>query len=219
MMNNNVTILNSRPISYLLNKLRNKNTNNKDFMIYGDRLMRMLAEEVFCRLPNIGIGLIETPCGKCDGLVDKHDIDICIVSIIRAGDALLEAFRCIQPGVKIGKILIQRDEDSKNKDAILYYKKLPKNISNTSTIILVDPMIGTGGSAKKAISVLLESGILQEQIIFANIVCCTEGLENILTEYPNIKIITTAVDPKLDHKKYLTPGLGDYGDRYYGTQE
>ena len=103
----------------------NKNTNNKDFVIYGDRLMKILAEEVLCRLPNIKVGLIETPCGKCHGLINyEPDDDISVVSIIRAGDSLLKAFRDIRPDVKVGKILIQRDENSENKDAILYYKKL-----------------------------------------------------------------------------------------------
>jgi len=215
-MEHKVTILQSRPISYLLNKLRNKNTNHKDFVIYGDRLMKILAEEVFCRLPNIKIGLIETPCGKCNGLINYTQDDISVVSIIRAGDSLLEAFRSIQSDVKVGKILIQRDEKSKNKDAVLYYKKLPKNISN-DIVILVDPMIASGGSALKAISVLLDNGIVEKQIIFANIISCPIGLKNILEKYPNISIITTTVDKQLDNNKYIIPGLGDFGDRYYGT--
>jgi|TARA_B100001971_G_scaffold48708_1_gene44063 uracil phosphoribosyltransferase len=215
-MKNKVTILQSRPISYLLNKLRNKNTNNKDFVIYGDRLMKILAEEVLCRLPNIKIGLIETPCGKCNGLINYEHNDISVVSIIRAGDSMLKAFRSIQPDISVGKILIQRDEQSENKDAVLYYKKLPKNISN-KIVILVDPMIATGGSALKAISVLLDNGAVEKQIIFANIISCSDGIANILEKYPNISIITSTIDKQLDNNKYIIPGLGDFGDRYYGT--
>ena len=215
-MNNQITILESRAIFYLLSKLRDKNTQSKDFMIYGDRLMRILAEEVLCRLPCIGIGIIETPCGKCPGLIENSGNNTCVVSIVRSGDILLEAIRYIQPGIKVGKILIQRDESTESKKPILYYKKLPKDI-NECTVILVDPMLATGGSARKAISVLLESGVVQEQIIFANLLCCEEGLKNVLEDYPNIKIITMAVDIQLNKDKYIIPGLGDYGDRYYGT--
>ena len=216
-MNKQVTVVESRAIFYLLSKLRDKNTISKEFMIYGDRLMRILAEEVLCRLPSIDIGLIETPCGQYRGLIDHNEeSNICAVSIVRSGDILLEAIRCIQPGIKVGKILIQRDESTESKTPVLYYKKLPKDI-NECIVILVDPMLATGGSARKAISVLLESGILQEQIIFANLICCEEGLTNVLKDYPNIKIITMAVDSQLNKDKYIIPGLGDYGDRYYST--
>ena len=145
-------------------------------MVYGDRLMRLLAEEALCRLPSIEEGEVETPCGVSKGFVEKRKMDICLVSVVRSGiqsyqfvqlityciwshlcscyigfisniisgDILQEAVRQLEPGVKVGKILIQRDESSVEKTPKLFYKKLPKDIPDCFTI-LVDPMLATAG--------------------------------------------------------------------------
>ncbi len=81
----NVAVINSRSVDYLLTKLRNRETQGKDFMVYGDRLMRILAEEALCRLPNVQRGSVQTPCGVAGGLVDKWKLDICLVSVVRSG--------------------------------------------------------------------------------------------------------------------------------------
>lgn len=211
-----VTVIETKAVSYLLTKLRNKETNAKDFMIHGDRLMRILAEEALASLPNIGYGEVQTPCGSSVGLVRKKELKLCVVSIPRSGDILQEAVRQIKPGVRIGKILIQRDESTKEKTPVLYYKKLPKDISDCF-VILVDPMLATAGSAKRAIAVLIEAGVKEADIMFLNLVCCPEGIKNLFTEYPNVSVITGAVDECLNEHKFIVPGLGDYGDRYYGT--
>ena len=211
-----VTIVNTKAVSYLLTKLRDKKTSTKDFMIHGDRLMRILAEEALASLPNIGYGVVNTPCGKAIGLVEKEELKLCVVSIPRSGDILQEAVRQIYPGVRIGKILIQRDESTPDKRPILYYKKLPKDISECF-VILVDPMLATAGSAKRAIAVLVDAGIKEENIMFLNLVCCPEGIANLFSAYPNLSVITGAVDTRLNEEMFIVPGLGDYGDRYYGT--
>ena len=115
--------------------------------------MRLLGEEALARLPAVVEGQVETPCGVAEGLVTVAGPPVCVVSIVRSGDILQEAVRYLQPGVSVGKILIQRDESKPDKPAILYYKKLPKNISE-SFVILVDPMLATGGSAIRALEVL-----------------------------------------------------------------
>ena len=115
--------------------------------------MRLLGEEALARLPAVVEGEVETPCGVAQGLVTVPGPPVCVVSIVRSGDILQEAVRYLQPGVSVGKILIQRDESKPDKPAILYYKKLPKNISE-SFVILVDPMLATGGSAIRALEVL-----------------------------------------------------------------
>eukprot|EP00794_Sanderia_malayensis_P003069 gene3069-3533_t len=212
-----ITIVKTRASDYLLTKLRNKDTTAKDFMIYGDRLMRILAEEALASLPNIDYGEVDTPCGKAVGLVKKGKEKVCVVSIPRSGDILQEAVRQIKPGVRIGKILIQRDESTKDKRPILYYKKLPKDISECF-VILVDPMLATAGSAKRAISVLIEAGVQEDRIMFLNLVCCPEGIKNLVNEFPKISIITGAIDKCLNEERFIVPGLGDYGDRYYGTE-
>lgn len=211
-----VTVVSMKAVSFLLTKLRNKDTSAKDFMIHGDRLMRILAEEALASLPNIGYGVVETPCGKATGLVKKEDLKLCVVSIPRSGDILQEAVRQIKPGVRIGKILIQRDESTADKRPVLYYKKLPRDISECY-VILVDPMLATAGSAKRAIAVLIEAGVKEEHIMFLNLVCCPEGIRNLFDAYPKVSVITGAIDYCLNEHKFIVPGLGDYGDRYYGT--
>jgi len=213
----NVTVVNSRSVNYLLTKLRNKDTKAKDFMVYGDRLMRILAEEALCRLPNVQTGAVETPCGNARGLLDKWKLDICLVSVVRSGDILQEAVRQIVPGVKVGKILIQRDETSIEKLPKLFYKKFPKDIADCF-VMLVDPMMATSGSAKMAIQVLAKANVRPENIMFLNLICAPEGLKALTDEYPQVQVVTGAIDDCLDENRFIVPGLGDYGDRYYGTE-
>lgn len=214
----NVTVLNSKAVEFLLTKLRNRKTNCKDFNFYGDRLMRILAEEALARLPNVKEGEVLTPCGTAAGLVDDaEEFKLCVVSIPRSGDILQEAVRQICPGVGIGKILIQRDESKADKPPVLYYKKLPKNIAECFCI-LVDPMLATAGSANRALDVLLEAGVEEKNIMFINLICCPEGLKNLHNAHPLVKVVTCCIDSCLNEQKFIVPGLGDYGDRYYGTE-
>ena len=212
----NVTVLKSRAIDLLLSKLRDKNTTCAEFTFYGDRLMRILAEESLARLPTVRDGEVITPCGSTTGLIDYCDQTLCVVSIQRSGDIVQEAVRQILPGIGIGKILIQRDESSPEKNPILYCKIFPKNISDCY-VVLADPMLATGGSVKAALSVLIEAGVSESNIMFINLICCPEGLRNLKCAYPNVKVVTCCIDECLNEHKYIVPGLGDYGDRYYGT--
>lgn len=212
----NCTVIESRAALHLLTKLRDRRLPTDQFQTVGDRLMRILGEEALARLPSVKEGKVLTPCGETDGLVDSGGRPVCVVSIVRSGDILQEAVRYLHPGVSVGKILIQRDESLPDKPAVLYYKKLPNNISD-SFVLLVDPMLATAGSALRAISVLKESQVSTDNIMFLNLVCCPEGLQAMAAAYPEIKIITGAVDSHLNEDKYIVPGLGDYGDRYYGT--
>ena len=128
---------------------------------------------------------IETPCGKYDGCeIDEQN---CIaVSIIRAGDSLLDAVRFCLPSVRVGKILIQRNEATKEKEPILYYAKFPKDIGQRQ-VLLVDPMLASGGSSLCAIKCLLEHGVKEENIIFLNVICCPEGIEKFQKQYRKIE--------------------------------
>ena len=119
-------------------------------------------------------------------------------------------------GMKVGKILIQRDESTEEKVARLIYSKLPGDIADLR-VLLVDPMLATGGSALKAIEVLEAAGVKQENIVFLNVVSCPEGLARLQKEAPGVFVITAEVDEKLNEEKYIVPGLGDFGDRYYST--
>lgn len=158
-------------------------------MVYGDRLMRLLAEEALSRLPTIQEGVVETPCGEASGLIETDETKICLVSVVRSGDILQEAVRQLEPGVKVGKILIQRDESTVEKTPKLYYKKLPRDIADCYTI-LVDPMLATAGSAKMAIRVLVESGVDPKKVMFLNLICAPEGLKALREEYPEVRVVT-----------------------------
>ena len=95
--------------------------------------------------------------------------------------------------------------------------KLPKNVADCF-VILVDPMLATAGSAKRAIAALLDNGVAEENIMFINLISCPEGLRNLDEAYPKVKVLTCTVDRELNENKFIVPGLGDYGDRYYGTE-
>ena len=131
---------------------------------------------------------------------------------------MLGVMRAIMPDIAVGKILIQRDHTPGENYAkpMHYYTKLPPDIDKR-ICLLCDPMLGTGGSANCAIKCLVEAGVTPGNIIFINLIGCKEGIEAIHGLYPDVKIVTSAATEVLNEKKYLVPGLGDFGDRYFGT--
>jgi len=155
-----------------------------------------------------------TPCGEFEGEDLPDASSVCAVSVVRAGDSLLEAVRAVWPAVSVGKILIQRDEETALPR--LFYCKLPPNIASKH-VLLLDPMLATGGSAVKAVEELVGAGVAPDRIVFANVVACPEGIAALQNAFPAVRIVTCAVDEGLNEKKYIVPGLGDYGDRYFGT--
>lgn len=136
------------------------------------------------------------------------------VSILRAADCMLGVARSMMPSMAVGKVLIQRDENT--AQATLIYSKLPPNLSNRP-VLLLDPMLATGGSAVTALKLLVEAGVPPSSIVFVTLVSCRQGIEWVHEAYPQVRIVTGAVDPILDDRKYIVPGLGDFGDRYFGT--
>lgn len=154
---------------------------------------------------------IETPLGVTyDG--HKFQGKICGVSIIRAGESMEQGLRDCCRSVRLGKILIQRDEETATPK--LFYVKLPDDISERY-VLLLDPLLATGGSASMAIDVLVEKGVKPERILFLNVLASPEGIQVFKEKYPQVKIITGMMDKGLDDKKYVVPGIGDFGDRYY----
>jgi uracil phosphoribosyltransferase len=196
--------------------IKDKTTSSKDFVLYTKRSMRILIEDALAEFPTMTT-FIDTPCAKnIHGICSPNPLSICAVSIVRSGDALVEVVRDIEPGIRVGKILIQRDESHVDKPAKLYYCKLPNNISNMH-VLLCDPMLATGGSALMAIKTLLEYGVDPTKIVFANMICAPEGLDVLAKTFPMIKIVTVCIDQCLNDDKYIVPGLGDYGDRFFNT--
>jgi uracil phosphoribosyltransferase len=178
--------------------------------------MRILAEDALAEFPAKEID-IQTPCGPCKGVGCMDMTAVCAVSIIRSGDCLLETVREIEPRCRVGKILIQRDENHPDKIAKLFYSKMPPNVSEMH-VLLCDPMLATGGSAIMALNVLTRDyKVKPEHIVFANMICAPEGIKAVHEVYPQVKIVTACLDEGLNEQKYIVPGLGDYGDRFFNT--
>ena len=154
---------------------------------------------------------VTTPCGRYEGIKPYPPERCCAVSIVRSGDILLEAVRQVAMGIGVGKILIQRDEETAKPK--LFYSKLPKDIAERK-VLLVDPMLATGGSAITAMRVLVDAGVKQENTVFLNTVAAPEGIRALVAEFPKLRILTAAIDECLNEKSYIVPGLGDFGDRY-----
>ncbi len=210
----NVLVFRSSPqVSMLHTVIRDKTTSRDDFIFHADRLIRLLVEEGLCFLPMKNKNVITPTESVYNG--SESDSKICAVPIMRSGEAMEEALRQVCRAIRICKILIQRDEETA-EPKLIYYKG-PEDIKNRWCFLL-DPMLATGGSACMAINQLVERGVPEDHIIFLNLISCPEGLLRVNKEYPNVKIVTTQVDDKLNEKKYILPGCGDFGDRYFGTK-
>ena len=208
----------SRALKALFTVIRDKSCDRTTYTRYCDRLCTILAEEGLAYVSEAKEKTVETPCGPYAGLEVPPYETMCAVSIMRSGDILLDALRRVAVGIAVGKILCQRDEEDPEKRPKLFYDKLPKDIAKRQ-VLLVDPMLATGGSAAMAIDVLLKRGVKETNILFLVIVAAPEGIKKVHETYPGVRIVTAAVDKGLNEHKYIVPGLGDFGDRYYGTED
>ncbi|CAK7269999.1 Uracil phosphoribosyltransferase, synthesizes UMP from uracil [Sporothrix epigloea] len=206
-----VTVLPQTPqLIALLSMIRDKTTDRGDFIFYSNRIIRLLVEEGLNHLPTVERS-VTTPVGRpYAGL--QFEGKICGVSIMRAGEAMEQGLRDCCRSVRIGKILIQRDEETATPK--LFYDKLPEDIASR-WVMLLDPMFATGGSAIMAVDVLKSRGVPEERIVFLNLIASPEGIANFATKFPKLRVVTSFIDEGLDEKNYILPGLGDFGDRYY----
>ncbi|KAF2184684.1 PRTase-like protein [Zopfia rhizophila CBS 207.26] len=207
----NVHILPQTPqLIALLTMIRDKKTGRADFIFYSNRIIRLLVEEGLNHLPVVE-HTITTPVGRTYAGV-KFEGKICGVSIMRAGEAMEQGLRDCCRSVRIGKILIQRDEETSKPK--LYYDKLPEDIADR-WVLLLDPMLATGGSALMAVDVLKSRGVPEDHILFLNLIASPEGAKNFAEQFPKVRVVTAFVDVGLNEKNYIVPGLGDFGDRFY----
>lgn len=195
----------------LLSRLRDKNLTTQDFRRASDDIATLLAYETLSILPHKLID-VTTPLEKTDGKALQNQQ--VIIPILRAGLSMLPAFLKVLPEAKVGFYGMRRDE--KTFEAKLYYENIPP-LSETDDIIIIDPMIATAGSARVAVQNLVERGVKLSRITYVGIIASKQGLKTLRDVYPDIKIIVASTDEKLDHNKFIVPGLGDYGDRYFGT--
>uniref|UniRef100_A0A7S3B3F8 uracil phosphoribosyltransferase n=1 Tax=Haptolina ericina TaxID=156174 RepID=A0A7S3B3F8_9EUKA len=208
-------VLRDTPLTRALHtKIRDQFSSRHTFVTCSDRLVQMLLEEACALLPTEEV-TVDTPCGPFQGVRLPEEESLCAVSIMRGADCMLGVVRTMMPSIAVGKILIQRDEATALPQ--LMYSKLPPDISSRPAVLLLDPMLATGGSAVAALKVLIQQGVEPRKVIFVNVVCAKEGIEAVKAAYPEVRIVTSAVDPILNEKKYIVPGLGDFGDRYFGT--
>ncbi|WEW56303.1 Uracil phosphoribosyltransferase, synthesizes UMP from uracil [Emydomyces testavorans] len=190
--------------------IRDERTVRADFVFYSNRIIRLLVEEGLNHLPVVE-QTVTTPVGRTY-LGVKFQGKICGVSIMRAGEAMEQGLRDCCRSVRIGKILIQRDEETCQPK--LFYEKLPQDIARR-WVLLLDPMFATGGSATMAVEVLKTKGVSEDRILFINLIASPSAVEVFAKKFPQLRIVTAFIDQGLDEKKYIIPGLGDFGDRYY----
>lgn len=192
-----------------LSHLRNKNTNLQKFRHHSDKICQLLFAEATRGLRFKKVN-ITTPLTKMK--TQKLADEIVVIPILRAGIAMLFGAMQFLPKSKIGFVGMERDE--KTASAKEYYCKLPKIKKNT-VVIVVDPMIATGGSILHLLKKISKEK--PKEIRVVSVVSAPKGIEIIHNQFPTVDIYTGAVDKRLNKTKYIVPGLGDYGDRYFGT--
>ncbi len=208
----NLTIIKHPLISHKLTHLRKKETNSKEFREYLEEISRLMAFEVFKNIKLEEIE-IETPLNlKTKGYKIAEEINI--YPILRAGLGMVRGFQELIPNSKVGHIGLYRDVET--LEPVKYLLKYPKNLTKKTSNIILDPMLATGGTAIEAINNIKEIGA--KNIILVALVVSKFAIEKIKKAHPDIKLFVVAVDDKLNSKGYIEPGLGDAGDRIFGTK-
>lgn len=197
-------------IVHKLSIMRNKKTGSKDFRELLNEIAMLMGYELTRDLPLEDI-VIETPVSKMTAKKISGK-KLAIVPILRAGLGMVDGLQTLVPVAKVGHIGLYRDPDTHKP--VEYYCKLPLDIEER-TVILVDPMLATGGSAVDALSMLKDKGC--KDIRFMCLVAAPEGVKAVQEAHPDIDIFTAALDEKLNEHAYIVPGLGDAGDRIFGT--
>ena len=189
--------------------LRDKHTNSEHFRRAARRISVLLAAEAMRTLPASDV-TVDTPLGPAPGR--RVAPDVVVVPVLRAGLGMLNAVLELVPDARVGHIGLQRDEMT--AVASHYYSKLPASLDG-SWVIVIDPMLATGGSAVAALDVLRRAGAKPVRIVC--IVAAPEGVALVERHHPDVIIYTPVVDRGLNERKFIVPGLGDFGDRLYGT--
>ena len=187
----------------LLLALRDRSAPTSEFRRASDGIARLLCDETMQKLGCEESATALTPSGG-----------VIIVPILRAALSLLPAFTSMMPEAPVGIVGVERDESTALPR--LYYKKFPSGLPRRA--IILDPMLATGGTACLAAELLIREGLEADDIYFSGVLAAPEGLDSLSAIIPRSNITLVAVDSGLDTQKFIVPGLGDYGDRYYGTQ-
>ena len=211
-MKNNITVFNHPLMHHKLAIIRNEETGTKDFRQTVEEIANLMAYEVTRDLPTVDVD-VKTPCGIAKTKMLSKSV--VIVPILRAGIGMVDGITSLIPTAKVGYLGLYRDEETLEPKE--YYCKFPKNIED-SFVLLVDPMLATGGSVVHALDVLNRYGVKDENIKYVGVVGAPEGVKNVQDHHPNVEIFLASLDEKLNEKGYIVPGLGDCGDRLFGTK-
>lgn len=209
--NKNITIFSHPLIKHKISLLRDRESSTNKFRQLVEEIAMLEAYEALKDLPLKDVE-VETPLETCmTPMIDG--LKLAIIPVLRAGLGMVPGIEALVPSARIGHIGMYRDE--KTHKPVTYFCKLPQNIDKRISII-VDPMLATGGSAVDAVSMLKEKGAVK--IKFVCILAAPEGLEKLATEHPDVQIYVGQLDRCLNKDAYICPGLGDAGDRIFGTK-
>lgn len=207
----NVTILSHPLINHKIALLRSVKTSTKDFRELVEEITMLITYEAFKDIPTKEVE-ITTPLMKCKQQIVAENA-VAVIPVLRAGLGMVAGVHTLFPTAKVGHIGMYRDEETLEPHE--YYCKLPLGIEKMRAIVL-DPMLATGGSAAAAIDLLKRKGC--KDIRQMSIIAAPEGVERLATAHPDIKIFVAVLDQKLNEDGYILPGLGDAGDRLFGTK-
>jgi uracil phosphoribosyltransferase len=205
-----LNLLNHPLLIHKLSVLRQKETDTKYFRETLKEIAGLMAYEITRDLPMKNI-TIETPLGECN--TQELAMDIVLIPVLRAGLGMVDGISNLIPTARIGHIGMYRDHVTLNP--MTYYSKFPDNLADAIVMVL-DPMLATGGSSTAAIQVLKDHGAKSIKLIC--VVGAPEGVDRIMKDHPDVQIYLAGIDEKLNDQGYIVPGLGDAGDRLFGTK-
>jgi uracil phosphoribosyltransferase len=204
-----VTVIAHPLVQHNLTRLRDKRTQPQEFRRLLDEIAALMIYEATRNFSVKKIS-VQTPLAAANGF--QLEREVVLVPVLRAGLGMLDSILQLIPHARVGFIGLKREETTLR--AQFYHKSLPKNLGDFE-VILIDPMLATGGSAVAALDLLVEQGA--KHIRLVNLVAAPEGIHVVQKNYPRLPIFTAAVDKKLNKRGFILPGLGDAGDRLFGT--
>ena len=209
MLPNNVIIIDHPVVQNKLTELRDYTTDHRKFRALLDEIAGLMVYEVTRDWP-VQNKPVQTPMEKTVGKILARQVTL--VPILRAGLGMADGVLNLLPDARIGHLGVYRDHVT--LEPVSYYQKLPPDIASTE-VLLIDPMLATGGSGSAAISILKRAGVVNMK--FVCLVAAPEGIQTVHRDHPEVPIYTASVDRELNEKGYILPGLGDAGDRIFGT--
>lgn len=205
----NVTVIKHPLVLHNLTRLRDKRTGSQEFRRVMGEIATLMLYEATRSFAVVPVS-VTTPLARTSGVRLKREV--VLVPVLRAGLGMLDSILQLIPHARVGFIGLKREESTLL--ATTYHKSLPPDLSQFE-VVLIDPMLATGGSAVAAMDLLAELGVRQVRMV--NLVAAPEGIRRVHTHYPDLPIFTAAIDRKLNEKGYILPGLGDAGDRLFGV--